>query len=214
MEQRMDRQSLQSSSERSGLLALLSGTLISARWRLLRTIVYLRDEVFPCLLGTHHQARCNTTRILVSWGCLAAAVVLFSQPCSSGQRLIKTTGWSLTQFVDHLDSRGLGLHVVPTHKSGNWSNSIYLAADPEASWPELQKKSRSLERIEQWHGVVLLERLTNGPGPKWDVEQWGENGLQIDRFVLFGDAELIRKIGQSVVEPKPRCILSRWLSNN
>jgi hypothetical protein len=187
--------------------------MVSARWKILRASVYLRDEVFPCMLGTHRQARCQATRILVSWGCLAFAVVLFSQPCTSGQRLIETRGWSLTQFVDHLQSRGLALHVVPTHKSGNWSNAIYLTVDPEACWQDLQMKSRSLERIEQWTGVVLIERLTNAPGPTWDVEQWGEHGLQVDRFVVFGDAELIRKIGESILVSKPRCLISRLLSS-
>src|SRR5689334_9784314 len=121
MELWMDRQSMQSSSGRSWLAAPLPGALVKARWKFLRACIYLRDEVFPCMLGTHRQARCHTTRILVSWGCLAVAFVLFSQPCSSGQRLIETTNWSLGQFVDHLQARGLDLRVVPTHKSGSWS---------------------------------------------------------------------------------------------
>lgn len=155
----------------------------------------------------------NATKILVSWGCLAVAVVLVFQPCSSGQRLIETSNWSLVDLVSHLQSRGLDLQVVPTHKSGNWSNSIYLTTDPQATWQSLQTKSRSLERIEQWYGVVLIERLTNKPGPKWDVEQWGEHGLQIDRFVFFGDSELIKQIGQSVLVSRPRCAISRFFSN-
>jgi hypothetical protein len=159
-------------------------------------------------------AKHNATKILLSWGCLAVAVVLISKPCSSGQKLIETSDWSLPQFVDHLHARGLALHVVPTHKSGNWSNSIYLTVDSSATWDCFQQKTRSVEKIDEWQGVVLVERILKKPGPQWDVSQWGENGMQIDRFVLFGDADLIKQIGQSVVVAQAPCKLSQWFSSH
>ena len=160
------------------------------------------------------MAKHNATKILISWGCLAVAVVLISKPCSSGQRLIETSDWSLPQFVDHLTAQGLTLNVVTTHKSGSWSNSIYLTTDTSATWDGLQQKMRSVDRIDQWQGVVLVERIIKKPGPQWDVREWGENGLQLDRFVLFGDADLIKRIRQSVLVAQAPCKLSQWLSSH
>ena len=156
----------------------------------------------------------NATKILLSWGCLAVAVVLISKPCSSGQRLIETSDWSLPQFVDHLHAQGLTLHVVTTHKSGNWSNSIYLTTDSCATWDAFQQKMRRVEQIDQWQGVVLVERIIKKPGPQWDVSEWGENGLQIDRFVVFGDADLIKQIRQSVMVAQAPCKLAQWFSSH
>ena len=201
------------STRHCGFASLLANSVTRVGGSVLQTTNYVRQEVVPLVFSAHQHTRRNATKILVSWGCLAVAVVLVSQPCSSGQRLIETSDWSLLQLVDHLQSKGLAIRVVPTHKSGNWSNSIYLTTDPEATWLSLQPKSRSLERIEQWHGLVLVERLTNKPGPRWDVDQWGEHGLQIDRFVFFGDSEMIKRIGQSVQISQPRCAISRWLSS-
>ena len=187
--------------------------------RIARTTNFCRDEIIPMVmvmvLGSSHGARRNATKILASWGCVALAVVLFSQPCSSGQRLIEMRDWTLPQFVDHLNAHGLTLYVVPTHKSGTWSNSVFLTLDPQATWLSLQHNSRSVERIDEWQGVVLVEKMSSKPGPKWDVSQWGEHGLQIDRFVLFGDADLIRQIGQSaLISSQSHCALSRWLCLN
>jgi hypothetical protein len=159
-------------------------------------------------------ARHNATKILISWGCLAVAVVLISKPCSSGERLIETTDWSLPQFVDHLHAQGLALHVVTTHKSGNWSNSIYLTTDSSATWDGFQRKLRMVDKFDQWQGVVLVERMLNNSGPQWDVGAWGENGLQIDRFVLFGDADLIKQVHQSVLVARTPCKLAQWLSSH
>ncbi len=63
----------------------------SGVWRqIARTAGFVRQDVLPLLIGSGANARRNATKILVSWGCLALAVVLVSRPCSSGQRLIET----------------------------------------------------------------------------------------------------------------------------
>jgi hypothetical protein len=201
------------STKKCGMAALLADSGACIGEHIAQTTCYFREEIVPLVLGTSVHAKRKVTRILVSWGCLALTVVLVSQPCSSGQRLIETGDWTLSQLVNHLHAQGLTLHVVPTRKSGIWSNSIYLTADPHAAWLCFQQKSRNVERIEQWQGIVLVEQLSKEPGPQWDVSQWGENGLQIDRFVLFGDADLIRRIGQSVMISQPRSVLSRLLSS-
>jgi hypothetical protein len=160
---------------------------------------------------TNFHVKRTVPKVLLSWGCLAVAVVLVSRPSSSGQRLIETRSWNLAQFVRHLQANPLALRVVPTHKSGNWSNSVYLTTDAEANWQSLQMLSRTVEKIDDWNGIVLVERTTTTPGPQWDVSQWGKNGLRIDRFMVFGDAILVRQIEESVVVPDSTCTILRWL---
>jgi hypothetical protein len=199
-------------TKKCALSAVLTEFGASINTRIARTRGFLRHEIMPLFVGSRAHAKRNVTKVLLSWGCLALAVVLVSKPCTSGQRLIETHDWNLPEFVNHLNAHGLALYVVPTHKSGKWSNSIYLTTDPQGCWQSFQHKTRNIEKLDQWHGVVLVERMTNELGPQWDVSQWGKNGLQIDRFVFFGDAELIQQIGQSVMVAQPRCIISRLLS--
>ncbi len=155
----------------------------------------------------------NVNKVLLSWGCLAVAVVLVSRPCSSGQRLIEMRGWSLPQFVAHLESRNLPLSVVPTHKSGTWSNSIFLTNRKDATWQSLQAMNRTVDNIDDWRGIVLVERLSDKPGPQWNVAEWGKHGMQIDRFVLFGDADLLKQISDTTIIPQPTCVIRRWLTS-
>jgi hypothetical protein len=178
---------------------------------LAQSLQILGGMVFPFLVGGAARGKRNVSKILLSWGCLAVAVVLVSRPCSSGQRL-EIRNWSLPQLVEHLEANQIGFQVVPTQKSGNWSNSIYLTNRTDADWPSLQTMVRSVERIDAWRGVVLIERLSNKPGPQWDVSQWGKYGLQLDRFILFGDEELIRQISQSMAPAQSTCMLRRLLA--
>ena len=214
LDQRVGSRTMNHFTNKPGLTALLAGTCTAVLARLGRSTGYLRQEILPFVLGTSDHAKRNVTKILVSWGCLALAVVLVSRPCSSGQRLIETQSWTLTPIRrSSAIAQELSLYVVPTHKSGNWSNSIYLTTDPNATWQDLQQLSRNVEKIEQWQGTVLIERITNKPGPQWDISQWGNHGSQIDRFVIFGDTDLIVRINQSVVIAPPRCAFTGWMSS-
>jgi len=209
---RMRSRTMHQLTKKFGLAAMLveSGSFVGTR--IARATSFLWEEIVPLVAGTSIHAKWNVKTILLSWGCLALAAVLVSQPYSAGQRLIETRDWTLPQFVDHLQAQGLTFYVVPTYQSGHWHNSIYLTADPYATWESVREKARSVERIEQWRGIVLVKRITNEPGAQWDVSQFGEHGLRLDGFVLFGDADLIGRIKQSVFVAQPRSALSRWLS--
>ena len=45
---------------------------------------------------------------------------------------------------------------------------------------------------------MLIERLTAGPGPTCDVEQWGGNGLQIDGDLQSAAAPTVAVAGQAL----------------
>ena len=156
-----------------------------------------------------YSSKRRAIKVLLSWGCLAVAVMLISRACSSGQPLIKTRSWSLVQFVGHLQAKELAVHVVSTHKSGTWSDGIFLTTEADATWLSLQALSRTVEKIDDWNGVVLVEQTT--PGFQLNVSQWGKNGLQIDGFVLFGDSKLLDQIEKMVLVSPSTSVLRRFL---
>ncbi len=192
----------------SSLTARLGATGACVGAQVGRGIEAFCTAVVPLAIGGGGLAKRNLSKIVLSWGCLAVAVVLVSRPCSSGQRL-EIRNWTLPQLVEHLEASQTEFQVVPTQKSGNWSNSIYLTNRTDLDWTALQTMVRSVEKIDKWRGVVLIERLSNKPGPQWDVSQWGKYGLQLDRFILFGDEELLRQISQSMASTRSTCMLRR-----
>jgi hypothetical protein len=123
---------------------------------------------------------------------LAVAV----RPCAR-HRPLDTSGWGLVEFIDHLHAAGLPLHVVATREDGRWGNSVYLSEDPQMTWRCVHGKTRNVERIGQWKGVVLVEHLPLEGYTEWYVTEWGSNGCQIDCFVVFGDANLVARLRQA-----------------
>jgi hypothetical protein len=121
---------------------------------------------------------------------LAVAV----RPCSRLGRPVDTSRWGLVEFTDHLNAAGLQLHVVPAREDGKWSNSIYLAEDPDTTWRSLQGKNRNVEHAEQWKGVLWVEHLLPEAYTEWYVSEWGANGCQVGRFVVFGDERLVARL--------------------
>jgi hypothetical protein len=100
----------------------------------------------------------------------------------------------LAEFIDHARAAGLQLRVVPAREDGKWGNSVYLTENPETTWRSLQGKNRNVEHIDQWKGVLWIEHLPVEAYTEWYVSEWGSNGCQIDRFVVFGDDQLIARL--------------------
>ncbi|HEV3119524.1 MAG TPA: hypothetical protein VGY58_20880 [Gemmataceae bacterium] len=133
-------------------------------------------------------------RCVLSWAIGLLLVLGLTLQSSSKPEPIDTGGWDLSQFVQSVQAGGLNLSVVPARQDGNIGNSAYLTEDSGANWLALQMKTRSVTCLEQWQGTVWVEALPLCGGIEWHVEEWGANGCQIGRFVLFGDAALIDRI--------------------
>ncbi|CAN5575366.1 hypothetical protein BH10PLA2_BH10PLA2_31910 [soil metagenome] len=198
------------STESASPTARISEPGVSNRNCVARSLTSL-GAVIPALIpGSGSYIGRNISKLMLSWGCLAVAVVLVSKPCSGKQ--LETQNWNLPRLVEHLNDSQHSFSVVPTQKSGNWSNSVYLSNRPEAEWQSLQSLIRSVEKKNDWNGVVLIERISDKPGPQWDVSQWGNNGLQIGRFILFGDETMIRQINTAMTVQPSNCVLKRLFS--
>jgi hypothetical protein len=121
--------------------------------------------------------------LLLSW------VPFQSQP---GQT-IDTRGWTLTNFVEHLRQHGVQLHVVPGTSDGSCGNNLYLTENPHATWLTMQGKHRVLERIQEWHGTVVVW-YAHPDIEEESVAEWGPHRCRIGRFVLFGDEAVLLRI--------------------
>ena len=106
---------------------------------------------------------------------------------------------NLTELAEMSRQFGLPLHVVPLRDS-SLEEGIYLCQCAQ-SREELQRLARAAEDGDYWRGVVFCElnqRLGEIDDDEW--RRWGEYGMLIGPFVLFGDPALLRRIRQALPE--------------
>jgi hypothetical protein len=122
---------------------------------------------------------------------LPLAVVLFRflSPIA-----LDTQGWSVADFVEHLDERGVNLRVIP---GDGPCNHAYLTEDPALTWEAMQEKMTDPQYIAQWRGTVWVTYDFLGSYGDNHLSQWGKNSCQIGNFVLFGDERLLRRIEEA-----------------
>jgi hypothetical protein len=78
---------------------------------------------------------------------------------------------------------------------------FYLCERPRPR-EQLQWLRRAAEQGDRWRGVVFCERggwLGDIEEGEW--QRWGEHGMRIGPFVLFGDPALLGRIRQALPEP-------------
>jgi hypothetical protein len=129
---------------------------------------------------------------------LLVVLVLACHLCRvRSDKRLDTQGWQMTDFLEHLQKRGVQLHVVPASERGMLSEGVYLTEEPDATRASMESKPKVVERIHQWRGTVWVGRAY----PWFDVEEvlaeWGEYGCRIGDFMLFGDELLLRRIQET-----------------
>lgn len=139
-----------------------------------------------------------------SFVAVAVAALLASRGLCRCRRGVDLRGWRLPQLVEHLNTSGLRLRVVPSRRDGQWDDTVYLTEDHNATWETFQRKNLNVERIAGWQGAVYVHRI----GPLTDLEShligWQEHGARIGDFLLFGDTALLERIRDSLGQPSPR----------
>jgi hypothetical protein len=110
---------------------------------------------------------------------------------------LDTQGWQMTDFLEHLQKRGVRLHVVPATEHGGLSDGIYLTEDPDATWASVQRRMKAVERIHEWRGTVWVGRAYSWFDVEAVLARWGEYGCRIGDFLLFGDERLLRRIQEA-----------------
>jgi hypothetical protein len=146
--------------------------------------------------GSRPDGFLNTKAVpVLCCGLLAALLLAHLAFWSARDKPLDTRGWKLSDFVAHLERRGLQLHAVPTLKDGPLLGSAYLTEDPGATWESMQSKVRAVERIDLWRGTVWVGHGYFSAEDEEDtLVGWGGNGCRIGDFLLFGDERLLRRI--------------------
>jgi hypothetical protein len=102
----------------------------------------------------------------------------------------------MSDFLEHLQQQGATLHVVPAAKFGGVECGVFLTEDSNVSWDTVQSKRGVVANIADWRGMVRVNAVNyrSAAGADDLLNQWGEYGCRIGDFLLFGDAELLRRI--------------------
>jgi hypothetical protein len=130
------------------------------------------------------------------FGCGLLAMLLLAQLLDRSQpeKALPSEGWTLTDFLEHLDQHGVRLQAIwGARGRGGWEH-VYLTTDPDATYRTMQRKLLMVERIDEWHGTVWVGHVLRGSGSDDDLARWGENGCRVGPFILFGDDQLLRQI--------------------
>jgi hypothetical protein len=141
-------------------------------------------------------------RRLCSWT-LAVTFALCIAAVPLAHRLLHShsaTPRTLTELTEQLRRAGLVLYAVPMLDSFP-EQGIYLCERPLPR-EQLQRLHRFSEQGDRWQGIVFCEFSHRLGGELADEvwRCWGEYGLQIGPFVLFGDPALLRRIRQAIPE--------------
>jgi hypothetical protein len=106
---------------------------------------------------------------------------------------------TLTELTERLHRAGLALDVV-AQTDISPEEGLFLCECPQPR-EQLQRLVRAPEHGDRWRGVVFCEfnkRL--GEVDDAELERWGEHGMHLGPFVLFGDPALLLRINQALPE--------------
>jgi hypothetical protein len=107
---------------------------------------------------------------------------------------------TLVQLADLLRRSEPPLYVVPMTDYGP-ETGFYLCEQPR-SREQLQLLRRAAEQGERWRGIVFCEMNGSlGEIEENEWQRWGDYGLRLGPFVLFGDPALLGRIRQALPEP-------------
>jgi hypothetical protein len=128
---------------------------------------------------------------------LWTAIVGFAVAAVSVPLLLRphrTADWDAPKLLARLESQGLSLYVLynlPDDAEGGCYLSTHPITREEASMLTLNPVC-----VEKWRGVVslFLQKRDILLLLDEEIESWGECGLRLGRWVLFGDPELLKKI--------------------
>jgi hypothetical protein len=129
------------------------------------------------------------TGLVFCYGALGVCLLAAWLFQSRSESVVDTTGWQFRDFCEHLQKRGVHVHV----HCGDSRFCVYLTEDPKLTWEAIQVKTMVPECIDQWQGTVRL-----GYWSDWNLPQgWGKHCRRIGAFELIGDEKLIRRIQEA-----------------
>jgi hypothetical protein len=131
----------------------------------------------------------------------AGAIAMIPLAGLWGRRPVSTPR-TLSEFTERLSRSMPSLHVVHQFP-GRPECPVWVCTRPQ-SREQVWGLIRAAECGQQWQGIVFCERM----GPTWVVEaedefirnNWGQYGVRVGPFVLFGDPDLLQRIRDVILD--------------
>ena len=105
--------------------------------------------------------------------------------------------WTLPALAEHVRAAHPELHIISANKNGDLSGGFYLTSR-EMMLGELHALRRLPEYRDRWRGVVLCQRDRDSEGKDEELAAWRQGVLHFDNMLIVGDAELVRKLRESL----------------
>jgi hypothetical protein len=106
---------------------------------------------------------------------------------------------TLTELTELLSRDASSLYVVPIVE-GNPEAGIYLCTRSRTR-DQLMGLPRAREHAHRWQGVAHCEMVGKMVAvDEYDIQSWGEYGMQIGPFLFFGDPDLLQRIRKVVLD--------------
>jgi hypothetical protein len=133
--------------------------------------------------------------IVVAFAVIVVAVTLASRLLHPPTFPPRTLG----ELTERLRRSDPPLYVVPMADHSP-EEGVYICERPRPR-EQLQWLRRSPEHAARWRGVVYCERAGGVIRvPEDQLESWGEHGLRVGPFVLFGDPALLERIRETILK--------------
>jgi hypothetical protein len=132
--------------------------------------------------------------IVVAFAVLVVGVTLASRLLRPPRSPPRTLG----ELAEVLRRSDPPLYAVPMADHSS-EEGVYICERPRPR-EDLQWLRRSPKHAARWRGVVFCERAGGAIRvPEDQLESWGEHGLRVGPFVLFGDPALLRRIRAAIL---------------
>jgi hypothetical protein len=136
------------------------------------------------------------------FGIMAFLVVALRQcgidPVPSARSL---DDWELSELVEHLNVRGLNVHLRSTQENGAIAQTAFLTLT-DRNWRSLNALKKDKKCIHEWRGVLFCERVGESDTAHF-ADQWGDQCLTVGPFLFYGDVELLHRVRSALTSSAP-----------
>jgi hypothetical protein len=117
--------------------------------------------------------------------------------------------WDITELAVHLNRKGVEVQVWTVPKNGPLNHSAYLTSTVK-EWHDLNALNKDPRRIQEWRGTLYCERIGESEASHL-LKQWDYRCLIVGPFLLYGDAELLKRVRMALGQTQAAfCVSGSW----
>jgi hypothetical protein len=100
--------------------------------------------------------------------------------------------WDIAELAVFLNRKGVEVQLWTVPKNGPLNYSAYLTSTVK-EWRDLNVLNKDPSRIQEWRGTLYCERIGESDVSHL-LDQWDDRCLVVGPFLLYGDAELLKRV--------------------